>query len=178
MRKTVVTIILIALIVGGGVYFWQQQKTAETNDSVYQSQQLKSLDQTSETPESTSPTTQPEVTSSQKESPQYSSIDKYVELALNPSTNGQYRTSKPSEFQRAKFGGKGEGINVAPDGVSADVFVVAKGNWDIGGSLEDIQTFYLEVVGPSPCWTEPNCNEPNTVNFYGPFEGKLKLLVQ
>lgn len=177
MQKTVVTIILTALIVGGGVYFWQQQKTPETNVSTSQTQQPESLAQDSETPKSTSTTTQPTVTPPQKESPQYSSMDKYVDLVLNPSTNSQYKASKPSEFQRAKFGGQGDGINVAPDGVSASVFVVAKSNWDVG-NLEDIQTFYLEVVGPSPCWTEPNCAEPNTVDFYGPFEGKLKLLVQ
>ena len=112
-----------------------------------------------------------------KESFRFGTIDKYVDVVLNPSTNSAYKANKPSGFERATLGGQGEGVNVAPDGVSASVFVVAKSNWAVG-SLEDVDTFYLEVVGPTPCWTEPNCNEPNTIDFYGPFQGELKLLVQ
>ncbi|MBP9718235.1 hypothetical protein KBD59_02985 [Candidatus Gracilibacteria bacterium] len=164
MQKTVVTIILTALIAGGGVYFWQQQKTGEPTNTVTQTQQPESL-------------AQPTVVASQKASPQYSSMDTYVDLVVNPSTNNQYKTSKPSEFQRAKFGDTGGEINVAPDGASTSVYVLAKKNWDTG-NMEDVQTFYLEVSGPSPCWSKPDCTEPNTVDFYGPFEGKLQRLVQ
>ena len=179
MQKTVIAIIITAIVVGGGVYFWQQQKVETPTVSVVKNQDEQKLPSAQPT-NTVKPTPSNEVEKTppkQKESPQFDTMDQYVSLVLNSATNSQYKTTKPAGFERAKFGGQGEGINVAPDGVSASVFVLAKNNWDVG-NMNDVSTFYLEVVGPSPCWAQENCNEPETVTHYGPFQGKLKLLVQ
>ena len=180
MQKTIIAVIVTAIIVGGGVYFWQQQKLEPATVSVLDTQDKQNVPSAQPT-NTVKPTPTPSAESAKtqppKESPQFGSMDEYVSLVLNPAIGNQYKTTKPTGFERAKFGGQGEGINVAPDGVSASVFVVAKNNWDVG-NMNDISTFYLEVVSPSPCWAQENCNEPETVTYYGPFQGKLKLLVQ
>jgi len=180
MQKTIIAVIVTAIIVGGGVYFWQQQKLEPATVSVLDTQDKQNVPSAQPT-NTVKPTPTPSAESAKtqppKESPQFGSMDEYVSLVLNPAIGNQYKTTKPTGFERAKFGGQGEGINVAPDGESASVFVVAKNNWDVG-NMNDISTFYLEVVSPSPCWAQENCNEPETVTYYGPFQGKLKLLVQ
>jgi hypothetical protein len=117
----------------------------------------------------------PEQRNKTTEFPTYNSIDEYTSLILNPEKNQQYKSIKPINMERLSFGE--DAMNFAPDGISADIFILTQKNWDIG-QLEDIQNFYFEIIGPSPCWTKPDCNEPNTIDYYGPFKGKLKLLVQ
>ncbi len=102
--------------------------------------------------------------------PEFNTIDEYV-LEMN-----KYKTNKPNNFERATIG-NGNDINVGLDGVSHSVFVLVQSDWNIG-SLEDVKTFYLEENVPPACWTQNVCNEPETVNYYGPFQGKIALLLQ
>jgi hypothetical protein len=106
----------------------------------------------------------------------FDTLEEYVDTVLNPLTGNQYEVAKPVGFERLGFGG-GEALNVVPDGVSASVYILAREDWDVG-NIDDIQTFYLDVEGPSPCFMEPVCEEPNTVNYYGPFQGPLMQMVQ
>lgn len=179
MQKTVIAIIITAIVVGGGVYFWQQQKVEKPTVSVVNTQNEQKLPSVQPT-NTVKPTPSNEVQNTQpkqKASPQFDTMDQYVSFLSNPEIASQYKTTKPAGFEVLKFGGQGEGVNLAPDGVSVGIFVFAKNNWDVG-NMNDVNTFYLEFVTPSPCWDEENCNEPENVTYYGPFQGKLKLLVQ
>ncbi len=112
----------------------------------------------------------------QNEDLQFETIDEYVALIMDETTKTQYEVDEPSGLERVSFGDV-DGLDVAPDGVTTNVYVLTASGWGTG-SMETVRTFYLEQVSPSPCWTEPDCDEPNEVNYYGPFKGKLALLVQ
>ena len=176
-----VTVIVTALIVGSGVYYLQntvssnQDQIEEMQKNVTALQnELKDLKQDSTQPDKT---TRLESTSPQNEEiekAQFDNMDGYVSLVMNTSTNSKYKTSKPAGYKRVNFGGIE--LNVALDGVSADVFVLESPNRS--NDMDAIETFYLEVVGPSPCWYESDCDEPNTIDYYGPFKGKLGRLTE
>lgn len=145
--------ILIAAALGLGLYY-SQQSPSNNNE---QPEEINNIE---------NPTTTNEI--------MFDNINEYVSLILNTNTNSSYQTTKPAEYKRINFGGIE--LNVAPDGVSTDVFVLEPPTGIT--NLDQIETFYLEVVGPSPCWTELDCEEPNTVDYYGPFQGKLGRLTQ
>lgn len=163
-----ITVLITALVVGGGVYYWQNTPSDNQDQTVVTEKQDSTQTEETTTPESYSPKNE------EAEAVQFDNMDEYVSLVLNTSTNSTYKTSKPSGYKRIDFGEIE--LNVAPDGVSADVFVLEP--LDGINNMDAIETFYLEVVGPSPCWYESDCDEPNTVDYYGPFEGKLGRLTQ
>lgn len=176
--KLRMVILAIAIVMSGGCTLWQQAPTTtdvENPKTVVDANQIEQqpvvIEEKGGVRRGSATTT---TTTKAIKAPQFDTIDKYVSLAVN--TNDQYKTSKPAGFERVKFG---TDVDVAPDGTMiAHVFVLAGPDWG-SGNMEDVRTFYLEVVGPSPCWTTPDtCKEPNTVNYYGPFSGKLGSMLQ
>ena|SRR3989339_1010000 len=109
--------------------------------------------------------------------PKFDSMDQYVSLITNSSTQATYEASLPSGYDLVRFGSASEPVDVSPDGISVTVQVLAQPGWD-SGTFDDIQTFYLKAIGRSPCWMDEVCTLPNTETYYGPFQGNLKLLVQ
>jgi len=110
--------------------------------------------------------------------PKFDTIEEYADFVLNPAKRGMYagQTKQPEGFVRIKAG-TGD-LDIAPDGLSGSVHVLGRANGNTAGTLDTIQPFYLEVVGPSPCWAEEDCNLPMTQKWYGPFEGPLGRMTQ
>ncbi|MFC1616520.1 hypothetical protein ACFL21_05235 [Patescibacteria group bacterium] len=108
------------------------------------------------------------------QTPKFDTLDEYISLILASETKDAYVASEPDGYARTNFGGID--LDVTPDGVSATVYVLepSEGISD----LEENVTFYLEIIEPAPCWTEENCDEPETVEYFGPFQGELGRMVQ
>lgn len=193
MNKTSVSIIalLVIILVGGGIYWYTTTQPASPASEAVESQtetvtdsQTSSLSitdsetaDTAETSEASLTITEPEATDLSAP-PKQESVQSAVDLIFKDTESALKIAvqEKPTGFERAKI--VNQDIEVGPDGVSATAYVLAEPNWDTG-NMSDIQTFYIEKVGPSPCWTDPdNCDEPTITNWYGPFESQLKMDLQ
>ncbi len=100
----------------------------------------------------------------QETAKQLESLGKYVNLVMDAKTASRYKTTQPQGLVRV--------ANATPEGTDFfEVYVWATKNWNLG-NWPDIQTIYLETVVSSP----ESSKETHT--WYGPFTGKLKLLVE
>lgn len=97
--------------------------------------------------------------------------EQYAALVLG-SGAAAYQASKPMGVSRVRFG-SGPDFDIAPDGVSASVFMLAAPGWDVG-SIEDEHLFYLEV----PRYASWDAAQPSHSDYYGPFQAKLAHLIE
>jgi outer membrane receptor protein involved in Fe transport len=109
----------------------------------------------------------------------FDNLDSYVSAVF---ANELEPAEAPDGFDRIRFGGVGDGLNVAPDGVAGNLYVnVEEGLFDGPLFMDDIRPFYLEKVAVSSveldiqCAAEytAECDELLVTTWYGPFEGPI-----
>jgi len=153
----ILAVVVTAVLVGGGVYYWQQSAVSQ---NTLQGEVSKEEINTTYTP-------------------QYDKIEEYLTYSLDEKKSDNIKSSsQPKGFVRIKSGNKD--LSIAPKGVDFfEAYVWAMPGWDVGG-LEDIQTFYIETVKFDLMKEQEGRSILETAysTWYGPFQGKLKLLVQ
>ena len=145
-----VTILVTAVVVGGGVYYWQTTK----QEPAQQTENKVTTD------------TETKVKTEQKA--QFETMAEYVKVAIDMEP-----VSAPTELVQVKFGDSP--VDVKLPEASVPMYVFAEPNWDVG-NLEDVQLFYIKAETPASVLEDPS--EQKQEFWYGPFYGKLKLLVQ
>jgi hypothetical protein len=145
-----VTILVLTAVVGGGFYYWQNSK----QEPAQQTENKVTAD------------TESKVRTEQKA--QFETMAAYVETAIDMEP-----VSAPTRLVQVKFGDSP--VDVKLPEASVPMYVFAEPNWEVG-SLEDVQLFYIKSETPASFLEDPS--EQKQEFWYGPFYGKLKLLVQ
>lgn len=99
---------------------------------------------------------------------QFETMAEYVKVAIDMEP-----VSAPTGLVQVKSGDSS--VDIKLPGASVPMYVFADPNWDVG-NFEDVQLFYIKAETPASVLEDPS--EQKQEFWYGPFYGKLKLLVQ
>lgn len=176
------TIILIVVIVLAGLYLYRNNRSSNpTNDtpalteSQVDLQNSEEIVDTSDASDSSEDIENALSNDDQPEPQSFENLNEAVLFVLDPVSSENFETSKPAGFERFVYKAQEEPYNWAPDGVTASVFLLTNLNMNEEANLDEVHSFYLEVVTPPSCF---DCTEPDQSKSYGPFEGKLLRMLE
>jgi hypothetical protein len=104
------------------------------------------------------------------ETRQFETMEEYVNICIETEKSAP----APTQLVKVEFGPENP-IDVKLPEASVPVFVYAEPDWDTG-NLEDQQMFYLKSETPASFLEDPAAEKQD--HWCGPYNGKLKLLVQ
>lgn len=176
----VLAVMITALVVGGGMYWWQMSQggddsrvEAMNKEFEAMKKKVEAIIQDPKKLERNMAFAEPALETSDSTMVSFDTMAEYERYVGKSEEAQNFKSSaQPSGFVRVKSGGKD--LSIAPEGVDFfNAFVWARADWD-AGELEDIQRFYIETVRSTPGTSESEDEHA----WFGPFEGKLKLLIQ